>query len=203
MFETEESNTSIEDTDETDSHIGPILDTDEIRMKRAEKRTIDWRDKLMLALLTTFGNLPFRRICKDFGADITCSEMTSAARLLKAAEEEWALIKRHESEDVYGVQIAGNNAGVVTRCSQFLNDEMEVDFVDLNVCCPINSMYKVGSGCAMLDDLDNLERVVRSASEVLDAPFTVKTIVGNKVPVAHTIMADLKDWGAAMINVNI
>ncbi|XP_014216652.1 tRNA-dihydrouridine(47) synthase [NAD(P)(+)]-like isoform X2 [Copidosoma floridanum] len=184
--------------------IGPVLDTDEIKLRLQEKKTIDWKDKVMLAPLTTVGNLPFRRICKEFGADITCGEMALAPKLLKGIREEWALVKRHESEDVFGVQIAGNNPGVLARCCQVLSDETEVDFIDLNVGCPIDLIYRQGAGCGLLNRTSILESAVKSASEVLNIPFTVKTRTGVYAdkPITHKLMPKFKEWGAAMINIH-
>lgn len=53
---------------------GFSMDYDVIKQRSSEKRQVNFCDKLVLSPLTTLGNLPFRRLCKEFGADITCGE---------------------------------------------------------------------------------------------------------------------------------
>jgi len=184
--------------------IGPVDDSDLIRLRQSEKKMIDWSGKILLSPLTTVGNLPFRRICKEYGADITCGEMALAPKILKGAQEEWALVKRHESEDIFGVQLCGNNPGVLTRCAQLLNHEIDVDYIDLNLGCPIDLIYRQGGGSGMLNRLNVLETVVKSVSQVLDIPLSVKTRTGVYIdrPIAHNLMPRFRDWGVSMITVS-
>lgn len=63
-------------------------------VRASEKKSLDFRGKLYLAPLTTVGNLPFRRLCGDYGNDISCSEMGLSNEFLLGNSSEWSLVRR-------------------------------------------------------------------------------------------------------------
>ncbi|KAL0269137.1 UNVERIFIED_CONTAM: hypothetical protein PYX00_006964 [Menopon gallinae] len=190
--------------EDSEKNIGPCSDADEIKLKQNEKKKINWEGKLYLSPLTTLGNLPFRRICKEFGADITCAEMTMAPSLLQSFQYEWALIKRHQSEDLFGIQICGNNHSVMTKCAQLLEETVEVDFIDINLGCPIDMVYQKGSGSGLLRREKALNIIIQSMTRVLSLPLTVKTRTGVYADknVAHKLIPIYKSAGVSLITVH-
>ncbi|XP_029073784.1 tRNA-dihydrouridine(47) synthase [NAD(P)(+)]-like isoform X5 [Monodon monoceros] len=147
------------------------------------------------------GNLPFRRVCKRFGADVTCGEMAVCINLLQGQTSEWALLKRHPCEDVFGVQLEGAFPDTMTKCAELLNRTIEVDFVDINVGCPIDLVYKKGGGCALMNRSAKFQQIVRGMNQVLDVPLTVKLRTGihERMNLAHRLLPELRDWGAALV----
>ena len=189
----------------TEPKIGCVTDEDLIRLRQSEKKKIDWKGKTYLAPLTTNGNLPFRRICKEYGVDITCSEMAMCTNLLSGQVSEWALLKRHASETIYGVQLCGSYNDTLTKASQLIMENCSVDFIDLNVGCPIDLVFNKGAGCALMTRMDHLQKIVRSLDTLLDIPVTVKIRTGIKEDtfIAHELIPELKNWGASMITVGL
>uniref|UniRef100_A0A8C4KKM9 tRNA-dihydrouridine(47) synthase [NAD(P)(+)] n=1 Tax=Dromaius novaehollandiae TaxID=8790 RepID=A0A8C4KKM9_DRONO len=183
---------------------GPVTDEDTVKLRLCEKKKLEIQGKLYLAPLTTCGNLPFRRICKRFGADVTCGEMAVCTNLLQGQSSEWALLKRHHTEDVFGVQLEGAFPDTMTKCAELLNQTIEVDFVDINVGCPIDLVYKKGGGCALMTRSNKFEQIVRGMNSVLDVPLTVKirTGVQEKINVAHKIIPKIREWGASMVTLH-
>ncbi|KAL3832035.1 hypothetical protein ACJMK2_023715 [Sinanodonta woodiana] len=175
-----------------------------IRLRPQEKKKISFSKKLYLAPLTTVGNLPFRRICKRLGADITCGEMAVGTNLLQGQASEWALLKRHASEDTFGVQICGGYPDTLTRCGQLIQDQLEVDFVDINCGCPIDLIFKRGEGSALMGRMNRLETIVQGMTSVLDVPLTIKMRTGIMAErnIAHTVIPRLRDQGVAMVTVH-
>lgn len=183
---------------------GPVSDEDLIKLKPAEKKTIDWRGKLIMSPLTTVGNLPFRRICKEYGVDVTCGEMAMASSLLQGLNQEWALVKRHESEDIFGAQICGNNPYVMTKTAQLLQENIEVDFIDINMGCPIDLVYKEGAGSGLMHRERVLQSIIDCMNKVMTIPLTVKLRAGivTGKNIAHNFMPYFRDLGASLITVH-
>ncbi|XP_003742527.1 tRNA-dihydrouridine(47) synthase [NAD(P)(+)]-like [Galendromus occidentalis] len=171
-------------------------DSERIKLRLEERKAVDFRGKLYLAPLTTVGNLPFRRICKEMGADITCGEMAMATNLLQGQTSEWALLRRHSSEDIFGIQLCGGYADVLSRCAQLLEEQCSVDFIDLNMGCPIDFIYKKGSGSGLMTRSTRVNEIVYAMTETSTIPLTMKMRAGvqeNK-NIAHRIIQDLKPW---------
>ncbi|KAF9911699.1 tRNA-dihydrouridine(47) synthase [NAD(P)(+)]-like protein [Lobosporangium transversale] len=180
---------------------GPTLaDTPDVPLRPCEKKKIDFRGKTYLAPLTTVGNLPFRRICKEYGVDITCGEMAMASNLVQGQKGELALLRRHKSEDIFGVQLTGNKVDVVVRACDMINQVANVDFVDLNMGCPIDLVYNNGSGSGLLNSPNKIKRMIKGMKTVLDVPVTVKfrMAVHDKKPIGETMTSLFYDFGAAL-----
>ncbi|GAB1608760.1 tRNA-dihydrouridine(47) synthase [NAD(P)(+)]-like [Argonauta hians] len=183
--------------------VGSVTDEDLIRLRPAEIKKVDFRNKLYLAPLTTVGNLPFRRLCKTYGADITCSEMAVATSLLQG-KTEWALLKRHESEDIFGIQLCGSHVDPMTRCAQLLQENCQFDFVDINCGCPIELIFQKGEGCALMGRPNRLDQIVRGMKSVLEVPLTVKMRTGiqDGKNVAHSVVPKLANLGVDLITIH-
>ena len=164
-----------------------------------ERKLIDFQNKVYIAPLTTVGNLPFRRIMKQFGADITCGEMALSQELLQGKPSEWALLKRHHTEDIFGVQIAGGHADQYTRVAEILENEpeMDIDFVDFNLGCPIDLVCEKGSGAALMLREKKLRGSLEGVTNVLSCPVTVKMRTGwdEKKNIAHMLVPTIQKWG--------
>ena len=129
----------------------------------------DIEGKLYLAPLTTVGNLPYRRICVRYGCDITCGEMAMAKNLLAGQSSEWALLRRHECEtakgQLFGVQIAGAHVDMMTRVAELIEDHTSVDFVDINMGCPIDIVCNKGMGCGSESTRTHMQKHKQGASQ--------------------------------------
>lgn len=126
----------------------------------SEKRRIYFGPETpVLAPLTTQGNLPFRRLCVELGAQITYSEMAMTLPLIQGQKSEWALMKAHESEispprytptsivegydnpkDLkFGAQVSANKPWQALKAAEAMSTMLpHLRVIDLNCGCPVS-----------------------------------------------------------------
>ncbi|CAI0375033.1 unnamed protein product [Linum tenue] len=159
----------------------PVETDGSLKSHPRERKLIDFSGKLYFAPLTTVGNLSFRRLCKALGADITCGEMAMCTNLLQGQASEWALLRRHSSEDLFAVQICGAYADTVARAVELIDRECTVDFIDINMGCPIDLVVSKGAGSALLYRPARMKGVIEAASGTIETPITVKPWIFTEI----------------------
>jgi tRNA-dihydrouridine synthase 3 len=155
-----------------------------------------FRDVIAMAPMAQGGNLPYRRLCREFGAQLTCSEMVVADKLVKGGEK--PLLRHHPSEDAFGVQLCGKKAENLAEGARSAVDR-GARFIDLNFGCPIDLIVRRGSGAAMLKKPRKLAALVAAVRAAIDVPLSVKIRSGynegkiNAVEVARLVEAEGAD----------
>ena len=133
--------------------------------------------RLWLAPLTVGGNLPYRRLCVEYGAEITVGEMAVVRRLLKNSGAEFALLRSHPSEPFFGAQLADKKLETLAEGAR-IAESRGARFVDLNCGCPIDAITRRGLGASLLRKPARLGRLVEAMRNAVKVPVTVKLRAG-------------------------
>ncbi len=136
-----------------------------------------FRGVIGLSALATGGNLPYRRLCREFGADLTCSEMIVAEKLVRGSRSERPLLRFHPSEQTFGVQLCGKDPAVMAEAAR-LAVASGCRFVDLNFACPIDLIVRRGAGAGLLKRPALLARIVAAVRAAIELPLSVKIRAG-------------------------
>ncbi|KAI9340219.1 tRNA-dihydrouridine(47) synthase [NAD(P)(+)]-like protein [Obelidium mucronatum] len=180
-----------------------------------DRKSFEWKGTY-LAPLTNVGHLPFRRVAKDFGVDITCAEMMMVNNLTNYTASEWALVRRHPSETKFGIQISANQGVAAARAGDALNsllfenptnrhaDLAPFDFIDINCGCPIDMVFKSGAGSALMGRRNRLRDIIYGLRRTLPVPISVKlrTGINDNANTAHKLIPSVVEWGASAVTLH-
>jgi tRNA-dihydrouridine synthase B len=165
---------------------------------------IDFSKKLnVLAPLAGYTDLPFRRVVKKFGADLTVSEMISSNALVHQSKKTLKMIQKSDFETPYSVQIAGNSEEYIKKAVEILNGIDGIDCIDLNSGCPAPKVSHHGSGSALLKELDKLQRFLEIIKTTSNKSYTsVKVRVGYDSKIPEDIAKAIENSGVDFVAVH-
>ena len=100
-------------------------------------------NRVALAPMAGVTDLPFRRLCAQFGAGLVVSEMISCnPRLRDSRKTLWR--SRHDGEmQPRSVQIAGNDPTQMAEAARY-NVARGAQIIDINMGCPAKKVCRKG-----------------------------------------------------------
>ncbi len=141
-------------------------------------------------------DLPFRVLCREQGAGLTCMEMISAKALLYNNKNTRAMLAIDPAEGPVSLQLFGSDPDVISAAARQLDEEgVPFQILDINMGCPVPKVVKNGEGSALMLDPERVYRIVSQTVSATDKPVTVKIRKGfddahvNAVEIAKVIEA--------------
>lgn len=145
----------------------------------------------------------FRRICKEYGADVLISEFISSDALSREVEKSFQKMAFTDDERPFGVQIFGSTEEALTAAAK-LAAAQQPDFIDINWGCPVKKIVSKGAGSAILQDIPKMVRLTSAVVKAVDLPVTVKTRLGwdsSNKPIVE-VAERLQDVGIQAITIH-
>jgi nifR3 family TIM-barrel protein len=158
---------------------------------------------LLLAPMEDVSDPPFRRLCKEHGADVVFTEFVSSEGLIREAAKSRKKLDVFPYERPVGIQLFGDDIESMRRAAQ-IAEKAQPDFIDINYGCPVKKVVCKGAGAAALKDPCKMERMTREIVRAVGLPVTVKTRLGwdeNSINVLETALR-LQDAGIKALSIH-
>lgn len=159
--------------------------------------------RAVLAPLAGVSHLPFRALCRRYGAALAVSEMMSCHGLNRGQPNTHRLLAGDGEDHPVAFQLFGADPEAMARAS-LIAAQAGADVVDLNFGCPVPKVVRHRGGSALLKEPDLLGKIVEACAKVCPCPVTVKIRSGwdhehiNAPEIAHIA----QEAGAAAIAVH-
>ena len=132
---------------------------------------------LLLAPMEDVSDPPFRRLCKQHGADLMYSEFISSEGLIRDAMKSRKKLDIFDYERPVGIQIFGGDEEAMEMSAKIV-ETVQPDLVDINFGCPVKKVVCKGAGAGVLKDVDLMVRLTKAVIKGTNLPVTVKTRLG-------------------------
>lgn len=129
--------------------------------------------QFVLAPLAGYTDLPFRLLCKEYGAGYCVSEMISCHGLAFRQAKTIAMLQSNKAEKPVAFQLFGAEPDIMGEAAAIMS-EFEPDMMDINMGCPVKKVTKRGAGAALMATVDTAEQIILKVKANCNVPVTVK-----------------------------
>ena len=167
----------------------------------------NFKHGLMLAPMAGFSDRAMRKVCYEYGAELSVTEMISAKAVVFGDRKTEALAAIREDEGPVILQIFGSEPDIMAKASELLSKGKEGEdcaspiAIDINMGCPVNKIYNNSEGSALMKRPELIYSIVKATNQATDLPVTVKMRLGldkNSINATECALA-AEEAGAALI----
>lgn len=132
---------------------------------------------LLLAPMEDVSDPPFRRLCKEQGADMVYTEFISADGLVHEALNTFKKLEIFDYERPIGIQYFGGQLDNMIQAAEIIESK-NPDVIDINFGCPVAKVACRMAGAGLLRDVPHMTRLTEAVVKSTSRPVTVKTRLG-------------------------
>lgn len=164
---------------------------------------VEIKNPFVLAPMAGVTDLPFRKLCKEQGAGLICTEMVSAKAISFHNKNTEALMEIDPCEHPVSLQLFGSEPQLMAEVAAAI-ESRPFDILDINMGCPVPKVVNNGEGSALLKDPRLIGRIISAVSQAVKKPVTAKMRIGfESYPVDPAETAKIMEAsGAAAIAVH-
>lgn len=157
----------------------------------------------ILAPLAGYSDLPFRLLCRKYGAGLVVSEMISCHGLVYGQKKTIHMLASDTAEQPVSFQLFGSDPDIMGEAAAILSDYSPT-YIDINMGCPVRKVTKKGAGSALMKDIVLSEKIINAVVLHSKVPVTVKTRAGidSKHITALDFAQMAENSGAAAITIH-
>jgi nifR3 family TIM-barrel protein len=146
-------------------------------MRPLQIKDITMENPLILAPLAGYSDLPFRLLCRSFGAALCYTEMISCHGLVYGKEKTVRMTRSVPEERPVALQLFGADPVMMGDAAAIVSD-MDVDIIDINMGCPVKKVVKKGAGAALMKNPKLAAGIITAVRNNTSLPVTVKMRTG-------------------------
>ncbi|MCR9226344.1 MAG: tRNA dihydrouridine synthase DusB [Flavobacteriaceae bacterium] len=158
---------------------------------------------LLLAPMEDVSDPPFRKLCKEQGADVVYTEFISSEGLIRDAAKSVIKLDIYEKERPVGIQIFGAELDSMLQAVDIV-EASNPDIVDINFGCPVKKVVCKNAGAGILRDIPLMVKLTEEIVKRTKLPVTVKTRLGwdnNSIKIVE-VAERLQDVGIEAISIH-
>ena len=141
-------------------------------LKKIKIKDLELENNLILAPMAGVTDLPFRKICKEFGPGLVCTEMVSSKAIYHDDTKTKLLMNTDGEKRPISMQIFGSDKETMGYAAKYVSKI--ADIVDINMGCPAPKVVKNGDGSKLLLDIEKAEKVIKAVVKNSTKPVTLK-----------------------------